>query len=226
VYERFEIPAIRESYRPVPETRTVVMPLLIALVAAGLGVFFVKSRPQPHSFASPNEIGPPADDETIPMLRAVPIDWDEVDSDEAAGPFPETTEAGESDFTPWMSLLALDTYIRQKNRGFEETFWERGNGIRAIEGRWRNGAHEFRIAFARHQKAGGMQWLYRIDQTPAKFEESNSRFAAEGFTLIQSHSYEHPDGNPRYQGVWRKENSTEVRSTRPQGFVGAVSEIP
>ncbi|HQZ27445.1 MAG: hypothetical protein KA250_02600 [Verrucomicrobiales bacterium] len=124
-----------------------------------------------------------------------------------SGTLPLVQAAGieEREFTPWMSPLALDTYIRQKNSGFEATFWERGHWIRAVEGRWRDDTHEFRIVIGKNPDPERYGWYYRIDQTEEEFSQSILLREQEGFSLVQSDVYERPDGSKRYQGVWQRE---------------------
>src|SRR5690606_23356282 len=109
----------------------------------------------------------------------------------------------EKDFTPWMSPLALDTYLRQKNRGQRGSLWSRGNWIRAIEGRWHEGGREFRIVLGTMARPGEIGWQYRLDLTGTAFAEESARLGSEGFTLIQSQAYRHPDSSLRYQAVWQ-----------------------
>ena len=170
-----------------------MIPALIAILGISLVVFFIKTQP----LETPPEKGItgnlPEPEKPAVMLRAIPLEEDE--------PFKTTmvTDPGlplvrrdgivESDFTQWMSPLALDTYIRQKNRGFSQTFWERGHWIKAVEGRWSNRAHEFRIALSSNPEPDRIQWYYRIDQTEAEFAESIGRLENDGYTLAQSHAY-------------------------------------
>lgn len=126
---------------------------------------------------------------------------------DSSGTLPLVHAAGieEREFTPWMSPLALDTYIRKKNSGYEATFWERGNWIRAVEGRWRDNTHEFRIVIGKNPDPERYGWYYRIDQTEEEFSQSIRLREQEGFSLVQSDVYERPDGTKRYQGVWQRE---------------------
>lgn len=188
------------------------MPLLIAAILVALLVFHFKSVPSPPEEASaaaapaasaapgtpaaetaesPPAAGPPAPSAAAPISDA--------SSRETGDP-----GVAEEDFTAWMSPLALDTYIRQKNRGHRGGFWTRGNWIRAIEGRWREGDREYRIALGAMERPGEIDWNYRLDLTEAAFAEAFARFAGEGYALAQSQAYRHPDGTLRYQAVWRR----------------------
>src|SRR5690606_32202833 len=72
VYEKYPIAGITRSYRHVPRTRTVVMPLLIATLVVGWLTFFFKGEPPSHltvpdiSERIPNELdlGPMLSDGT------------------------------------------------------------------------------------------------------------------------------------------------------------------
>ena len=109
-----------------------------------------------------------------------------------------------------MSSLALGTYIRQKNRGYQGSFWSRGNWIRAIEGRWHEGSHEFRISLGTMSHPGEVQWQYRLDLTKIAFGEELARMSDKGYKLTQSQAYRHPDGTPRYQAVWQRVEDAPV----------------
>lgn len=131
----------------------------------------------------------------------------------------------ESDFTPWMSPLALDTYIRQKNRGFEQSFWARGNWIIAIEGRWQFDHHEFRIVHDTIPDRARFEWYYRIDQTEAEYRETLSRLRREGYRLVQSQAYERPDKTKRYQAVWHREISGKSPSAGLPDLIGSAPAL-
>ncbi|MEM9280727.1 MAG: hypothetical protein AAGA96_02780 [Verrucomicrobiota bacterium] len=118
------------------------------------------------------------------------------------------SRSADTEFTQWMSPLALDTYIRQLNGGHETSFWKRGHWITSVEGRWNGSSHEFRIVFKPIPDLERWQWQYRANQTGDAFLETHTELAKLGYTLIQSQSFERPDGSPRYQGVWHKEMAT------------------
>lgn len=201
------------------------MPLLIAAILAALSVFYFRGEPSPPEEA-PLAEAPPIAVASVPGASA------EVEPEvEVAEPPPtvilaassvvasspdrsprvvERPGLSERDFTPWMSPLALDTYIRQKNRGHRGGFWTRGNWIRAIEGRWREGEREFRIALGTMDRPGEIDWNYRLDLTEAAFAEALDRFIGEGYALVQSQAYRHPDGRLRYQAVWQRDDPAEV----------------
>lgn len=196
------------------------MPLLILAVLAGIAAFYFQGRPMPSEWIAP-EIPPHTDATWAPEAQttAAPAT---VGSDakasapalpgaSAASP-PIMARAGlrESDFTPWMSSLALDTYLRQKNRGEQGSYWARGHWIRAIEGRWHEGAREFRIALGMMERPGEVQWHYRIDLPEIAFAEELARMSAQEFQLAQSQACRHPDGSMRYQAVWQREGDAPV----------------
>lgn len=208
------------------------MPLIIAAVGIGLVTFYVKTKPEPApvdpAMAEIEARGKPPVSIHQPVnevLRAIPVTMVEDSAGSPSLPLLERDGVTSEDFTSWMSPLALDTYIRQKNRGFEKTFWERGHWIKAVEGRWNNGAHEFRIAFAANPDPDRVQWCYRIDQTEAQFTETLNRLRNEGYTLAQSHAYDHPDGSRRFQGVWQRTVPGSGRNNGPQDFIGAATGI-
>lgn len=241
VYERYPISGIKQSYRPVPGTKTVVMPLLIAALGIGMVVFYFNGRPpmEVPQAATPlistatapahSVVTPVPEKGILPEPVKAPGTGDTTTTAEvppsAAKTLPLVTREGvaDRDFTPWMSPLALDTFIRQRNRGFTKTYWERGHCIEAVEGRWENGAHEFRIAIDMLHDQNRFQWYYRIDQTEAIFAETLDRLEKEGYTLAQSHAYDHPDGTKRYQGVWQRETSTLTAS---EGAPGLIESAP
>ncbi len=209
------------------------MPLLIGGLLVGLAVFHHKSRQAPgkdgaggaQAALSPlsdapersPELAPapapqagtpppvipeaPSTAPTSPASAQPPRPQATSESPATATPLPPLAE---SDFTPWMSPLALDTYLRQKGRGQPEGFWAQGYWIRAIEGRWNGGEREFRVALATRQNAGLPDWNYRIDLTQSAFAEAFHHFAEEGYELIHHQAYRHPDGTLRYQAVWKR----------------------
>lgn len=208
------------------------MPLLIAVLGFGLVTFYVKTKPVE---AVPDQALVDADapvegaaqiiQPILEVPRAIPVTMIENEAASPSLPLLDRDGVTGEDFTPWMSPLALDTYIRQKNRGFEKNFWERGHWIKAVEGRWNNGSHEFRIAFAANPDPERIQWHYRIDQTEAQFAEALSRLRGEGYTLAQSHAYDHPDGSKRFQGVWQRTVSGSGTNHGAQDFIGAATGI-
>ncbi len=207
-HERPPILGLREAYRPAPGPGTGVMPLLIVAVLAALAIFYFRSKPAPTEVATASS-STPADAGEQPEPSAP------VPASPAAAPVPDRLPSphpvvAEKDFTPWMSPLALDTYLRQKNRGQQGSFWSRGNWIRAIEGRWHNGGREFRIALGTMARPGEIDWQYRLDLTQAAFAEEFTRFGGQGYTLVQSQAYRSGDGSLRYQAVWWREDTAEV----------------
>lgn len=208
MYERVPVTGIRESYRVVEGPRTVVMPLIMGALMAGLIVFYFKGKSDPVPAAEVTIVSTEAattpDTGDAPNLVSVPI----ATPTAPARDLPVLTRAdvGEKDFTSWMSPLALETYLRQKNRGYQGNFWSRGNWIRAIEGRWHEGAREVRIALGTMAVPGQIEWAYRIDMTEIAFAEELARKGNEGYSLAQSQAHRHPDGTKRYQAVWQKDN--------------------
>lgn len=179
------------------------MPILIVLVLGGLVTFFLLSRPG----KTLDRITSRAPEEE-PALRAVPVA-------EAPAPDPSNPESpakgasriplhsSAGSFTPWMTPVALDTYIRQLNGPHEESFWKRGHWICAVEGRWREGGHEFRIVYEK-MPGDAWAWRYRANRTRRAFLAEDLRLRTEGFRLVQEQAFLHPDGSERVQGVWRR----------------------
>lgn len=196
------------------------MPLLILAVLAGIAAFYFKGRPTPYEWIAP-ELPPRAEVTGAPEALPPPSPATVASDARTPAPTPPGVSATtppivaraglrESDFTPWMSSLALDTYLRQKNRGERGSYWARGHWIRAIEGRWHEGAREYRIALGVMVRPGEIQWHYRIDLTEIAFAEELARMSAREFQLAQSQACRHPDGSMRYQAVWQREGDAPV----------------
>ena len=113
--------------------------------------------------------------------------------------------AKEKGFTPWMEPLALDTYIRSKSTATGKTFWESGHWITAVEGRWKNGTREFRIAYDQIPEIETWQWRYKVNQSQLEFATSVTEMVDQGYTLVQTQTFRQPDGDHRYQGVWHRQ---------------------
>ncbi len=229
--DRYPISGIKQSYRVTPERRTVIIPIAITLLLGGLIAFFFfgKTPPEmiPEEIVSGVEIGagdnPGAkvgNEREIEAPSLAARSELEVSPllEEQAGTPSATRSSSLTLFTRWMSPLALDSYIRQKNAGFEQTFWKRGHWITAVEGRWEDGTHEFRIAYERIPNPSSWQWQYRANQTPEEFHKNAFELRSKGFALVQSQSFDHPDRQKRYQAVWQKEVSrtTVTVTSEPQ----------
>lgn len=143
-----------------------------------------------------------SEEEKRPVAKPVDL----VDGEPEKIPEPiRTAEIDERKFTSWLSPEGLDQHIRDKNDGFEESFWERGHWIKAVEGRWAEGDHQFRIAYEPIPNPETWQWQYRVNQTQSTFAASIREMSERGFKLYQTQSYERPDGERRFQGVWQRE---------------------
>lgn len=216
LYERVPISGIRESYCPASGPRTVVMPLLILSLLAALAIFYFKGREDPTLDRRAVAVSQaPADAETLAPTAIASAELVSLPSTDSVTethepPILTRSDVGEKDFTPWMSSLALETYFRHKNRGYKGSFWGRGNWIRAIEGRWHEGAKEYRIALGLMSRPGELQWQYRLDMTEISFAEELAKAAEKGFSLAQSQAYRHPDGTRRYQAVWQQAAEAKV----------------
>lgn len=114
----------------------------------------------------------------------------------------EGPDPGLRRYTPWLTPLALDSYMRMKDQGEQVGFWDRGHWITSVEGRWHNGSHEFRIRFDVIPNRPGWQWRYRINLTPDEFLAAHGELRKQGYQLVHSQSFQHPDGRRRYQAVW------------------------
>lgn len=188
------------------------MPLLILALLAGLAAFYFQDMPVATVPAEPPLAATTPAATTFPGVT-VPAPAKVVEHDPPAPvppPIVNRTDLAESDFTPWMSNLALATYLRQKNRGFEGGYWARGHWIRAIEGRWHEGAQEFRIALGKMERPGEVQWHHRVDLTEIAFAEELARMSAKEYQLAQSQACRHPDGSMRYQAVWQRGGDAPV----------------
>lgn len=132
-----------------------------------------------------------------------------------------------ADFTPWLSPLALDSYMRAKDQGHALGFWDRGHWMTSIEGRWKDGSHEFRIRYARTPEKPDWRWEYRINLVPDKFLETHAQMRKKGFSLVSSQSFLHPDQQRRYQAVWQFQpelgSSTTASGSRPE--IAAANEF-
>jgi hypothetical protein len=192
------------------------MPLLILALLAGLGIFYFKGKADP-TIDRRSVAEAPAPVVAVPASPTAMAPT-ELASLPAAAPAPEPHEppivtrddVAEKDYTPWMSSLALETYFRQKNRGYKDSFWARGNWIRAIEGRWHEGTREYRIALGTMSRPGEIQWQYRLDMTEISFAEELAILGAKDFVLVQSQAYRYADGTTRYQAVWQQSPEASV----------------
>ncbi|MEX2580061.1 MAG: hypothetical protein WD342_13465 [Verrucomicrobiales bacterium] len=236
--DRYPISGIKQTYRKTSGKRTVVLPVAIGLVVIGMTVFFFMGEPN-------REVQPQPVTEVVGVVEVDVPEAVEVPEQATAAPEKEETfaeatvdekadreeptqeedllladdaEIDDSQFTPWLSPLALDGYIRKKNEGFEQSFWERGHWITAVEGRWADGTHEFRIAYEPIPDTAEWRWHYRANQAQEEFAESIDEFSEDGYTLIHSQAFDRPDGTKRFQGVWRKElePAGSVTSNRPE----------
>lgn len=239
MYERYPISGIKESYSHVQGTKTVVMPVLIAALLVALVAFYFTGEPPAPLVAQQSPEAPPTALNLTPALPGtgsvetasfvLPAPAPETPAELPAPALPAnglplvSNEAvSEPDLTPWMSPLSLDTYIRQKNRGFRESFWDRGHWIEAIEGRWHEGRRQFRIAFDTIPDRERFQWYCRIDQTEAEYRDTLSRLRREGYTLVQGQVYERPDKTKRYQGVRHREIPEKPATAELPGILGST----
>ncbi len=221
MHHRYPIPGIKQTYRRNPGGRTIVIPVLMGATMLGIIAFFFWTEPVVEF--DPASIPEVVVEDTVETAaRELPSITEFLVSEETSlstgNPFAvaenerveipgtiETAGIDDQKFTPWLSPEALDQYIREKNRGFEESFWERGHWIKAVEGRWAEGDHQFRIAYEPIPNPDSWQWQYRVNQTQSSFAASIREMSERGFKLRQTQSYERPDGERRFQGVWQRE---------------------
>lgn len=192
--------AFRESRRFVPETRTVAMPVLIVALMFGMGYFLLRFWDGPDARST----GMVEVSEKALASESVGAPFAEDSAPAPMLPLLSPSDVSAADFTPWLSPLAFKTYIQHRNRGHESSFWSRGNWIRAVEGRWRDGLREYRFALGTMARPDEFRWRHRLDLTASSFAEELVRHGSEGFSLRQSQAYRLLDGTSRFQAVWVK----------------------
>jgi hypothetical protein len=211
MYERYPISGIKQTYRHTTEIRTVIMPLLIMFLLGGMITFYFKTRPIQDAAVATGERAPAQSvfSESENSLRAVPVEGIDAKPDGAPEPARAGGKSASTKFTPWMSPIALDTYIRFQNEGHEVSFWKRGHWITAIEGRWSEARdeHQFRITYEKIPEPDSWKWQYRIDQRPEEFFRNAVEMQNQGFVLVDSQSFDHPDGEKRHQSIWQKKDA-------------------
>lgn len=235
MHDKYLIPGIKQSYRRGPGRQTIVIPVLMGATMLGIIAFFFWTEPvvefDPASIPEiVVEEGPVAAMPEKPSIaeffitKEAPAAARVAEEEPVEIPQPtRTVEIDEQKFTPWLSPEQLDQHIRKKNEGFDESFWERGHWIKAVEGRWAEGNHQFRIAYEPIPNPDTWQWQYRVNQTQRSFAASIREMSERGFQLFQTQSYLRPDGERRFQGVWQRElkdlpsmvgNATDSSATR------------
>lgn len=115
------------------------------------------------------------------------------------------TESGH-EFTPWMSLSELNAYLESLDgdKPDGKNFWDRGNWIDKVEGRWEAGIPQYRISHSAVPERRASWWFWYLNQDRESFDRLVHQLADEGFTLVHYNSYERPGGSVRFQGVWHK----------------------
>ncbi|MEM9015998.1 MAG: hypothetical protein AAGC68_03210 [Verrucomicrobiota bacterium] len=219
MYERYPISGIKQSYRHTRESRTVVMPIVIVTILIALVTFYFRSAPEKENEVETaaiseiestaessssteskggNDVVPASEQRSNPetLKRSEPV------SLLRATPAPLDEDAGV--FTAWMAPSQLDAYIRTKNEGFSESFWNRGHWITKVEGRWQNGGHQFRISYEKMPDQDNWQWQYRINMDQQGFFEAMLDFQGQGYFLISKQSFVDGTGRDRYQAVWQR----------------------
>lgn len=210
-----------------------VMPALIVSLIAGLTVFYFYSDPEriaeraerqqartvAGGSAPSSSIGEPGVPARPPTLETADPAGQSLPAarpvSSPAGAL-DSSAVGDRAFTPWLSPLALDNYIQLKSRAPEGETRSREFWISAIEGRWRDGAHQFRIRYDEVPDRGDWQSRYRVNLTPDGFLQAHAELRDQGFQLIHSQSFLHPDQQRRYQAVWESNRSVpEVASSEP-----------
>ena len=109
-------------------------------------------------------------------------------------------------FTPWMRPQVFSAHLQERETKREDgkNFWARGHWITAVEGRWREGAPEYRIKIGDTPVDRRHWWYWWFNQSPEDFNRHLHRLSDDGFTLVYSNSFRWPDGSVRYSGVWHK----------------------
>lgn len=110
------------------------------------------------------------------------------------------------DFTPWMSLSDLNAYLEELDgdKPGGKNYWDRGNWIDAMEGRWEAGIPQYRIRYSAVPPRRAYWWLWYFNQDRKSFDTQVHKLADEGFALVHFNSYVRPGGEERFQGVWHK----------------------
>ena len=120
---------------------------------------------------------------------------------------PGALQIAQDGFTPWMSLSELNAYMEgldgDKPTG-GKNFWDRGNWINEVEGRWEKGIPQYRIAHGPVPEARAHFWNWYINQDRQSFDKLVGQLADEGYVLVQYNSYTRPGGSERFQGVWHR----------------------
>ena len=112
----------------------------------------------------------------------------------------------DSEFTAWMSQSNLNAYLEKLDgdKPGDKNYWDRGNWITSVEGRWEAGIPQYRISYAKVPEGRAHWWFWFVNQDQKSFDEHVHALADEGFTLVQFNSYVRPGGSERFQGVWHK----------------------
>jgi hypothetical protein len=110
------------------------------------------------------------------------------------------------DFTPWMSLSDLNSYLEELDgdKPGGKNYWDRGNWIDAMEGRGETGIAQYRIRYSPVPPRRAYWWLWYFNHDRKSFDTQVHKLADEGFTLVHFNSYVRPGGEERFQGVWHK----------------------
>ena len=114
---------------------------------------------------------------------------------------------GPGDFTPWMSLSELNAHVEGLGgvKPENKNFWDRGNWMNAVEGRWEAGIPQYRISYGPVPKERrAYWWFWYINQDQQSFDQHVHQLADEGFSLVHFNSFKRPGGSERFQGVWQK----------------------
>jgi hypothetical protein len=85
-----------------------------------------------------------------------------------------------------------------------KNYWDRGNWINAVEGRWEAGIPQYRLTHSAVPEHRDYWWYWYFNQDRESFDRMVHRMADEGFTLVQFNSFVRTGGSERFQGVWHK----------------------
>lgn len=124
-----------------------------------------------------------------------------------------STAARRNTFTPWMRPAEFSAFLneREAKRDDGKNFWSRGHWITAVEGRWENGAPEYRVRVGDAPADRRYWWYWWFNQSQEDFNRHLHRLSDQGFTLVHSSSFQWPDGTERFSGVWHKIEPTPPR---------------
>ncbi len=114
--------------------------------------------------------------------------------------------------SPWMSLSEMNAYLEGLDGDKPEgkNFWDRGNWINGVEGRWEGGIQQYRLSHSAVPAHRAYWWFWYVNQDREAFDRLVPQMADDGFALVQFKSYVRPGGSERFQGFWHQLGSLAV----------------